>query len=221
MIDSSTSERYYRESHQAICDLITEENEHLQVPACPGWTLRDLLAHVTGVLQDFVAGNTSGAPGPDWTAAHVERFRGAHLESVKSAWRAALDQAGPVFRRMGDQLLPDIVTHELDVRGAVGNTEDRDTSRLGAAVDVLLSWGNRHYSSSGIPALMLRLESKSAMLGEGSPEVTITAGLFEASRILTGRRSEAQIRSLDWSADPSPWIDHLSILGKRVTDLVE
>lgn len=221
MIDSSTAERYYRESHQAICDLITVENEHLPVPACPGWALRDLLAHVTGVMQDFVSGNTDGAPGSEWTAAHVERFREVGIESIKSAWRAELDKAGPVFRRMGEQLLPDIVTHEFDVRGAVGDDGARDAARLAAAVGVFLGWGDAHYKNAEIPALELRLDGIARALGEGTPQAAVVISLFEASRMLTGRRSEAQIRSLDWSADPSPWIDHLSLLGRRDTDLVE
>lgn len=221
MINSTTAERYYRESHQAICDLITEENEHLPVPACPGWTLHDLLSHVTGVLQDFVSRNTEGAPGSDWTAAHVDRFRDAHIESVKSAWRAALDQAGPIFRRMGNQLLPDVVTHEFDARGALGNSDERDSARLNAALDVLIQWGDAYYRNAALPPLELRLNGMVRNLGDGEPEAVIDTDPFTASRVLTGRRSEAQIRELDWSADPSPWISSMSLLGKRDTDLHE
>lgn len=221
VIDSSTAERYYRESHQAICDLITEENEDLPVPACPGWTLRDLLAHVTGVMQDVVSGNTAGAPGPEWTAAHVDRFRDAQIESIKSAWRAALDQSGSLFRRMGDQLLPDIVTHEFDVRGALGNTDAREEARLVASVEVMASWGDAHYKSEDIRALELRTNRKTYALGFGAAKASVEAELFEASRVITGRRSPEQIRSLHWSTDPTPWIDHLSMLGSRDTALVE
>lgn len=221
MIDSSTAEQYYRESHQAICDLITPDNEHLPVPACPGWTLHDLLAHVTGVMQDFVSGNTDGAPGPEWTAAQVERFRDAHIESIKSAWRASLDQAGPIFRRMGAQLLPDVVTHELDVRGSLGNIEARDSERLAVAVDVLASWGDGYYKSAGIPSLMLRTDRKQYILGDDSPQGEVSATVFEASRVLTGRRSHAQNRALEWSVDPTPWLDHMSTLGSRDNDLIE
>ena len=221
MIDSSTAERYYRESHQAICDLITTENEHLPVPACPGWSLRDLLAHVTGVMQDFVAGNTEGAPGPEWTAVHVARFREAHIESVKSAWRAALDKSGPIFRTMGAQLLPDIVTHEFDMRGALGDAGERGSERLSAAMDVLASWGDGFYRQSGVPAIKIRTDRKHHTIGEGSPQAIVSTTVFEASRALTGRRSETQIRALDWSADPSPWVNQMSMLGKRDTDLAE
>ena len=221
MTDSSTAERYYRKSHQVICDLITPENEHLPVPACPGWTLHDLLAHVTGVMQDFIAGNTEGAPGPDWTAAQVERFRDTRVEAIASAWRASLDHAGPVFRRMGSQLLPDIVTHEFDVRGALGNTDARQSDRLAAAVEVMTSWGDAHYKSAGIPALAIQTDRKYATLGGDVPLATVAASGFETLRFLTGRRSPAQIRALDWSADPTPWLDHMSMLGSRDDDLIE
>src|SRR5690554_5142899 len=150
-------------------------------------------------MQDFVSGNTEGAPGPEWTAAHVDRFQEAGLESIKSAWRAALDKAGPVLRRMGEGLLPDIVTHEFDVRGTLGNTDERESNRLAASLDVLAGWGDAHYRSDGIPALRIRTDRKHYVLGDGSPEVSVTGTVFEVSRVTTGRRSRAQILALDWS----------------------
>lgn len=221
MTDSTITEQYYRQSHQEICTLVTSEDEHLPVPACPDWTLHDLLAHLTGAMQDFINRNTDGAPGPDWTAAHVARFRDTDLASIKLAWQEAIDNAGAVFRHLGGRLLPDVATHELDVRGALGNTEARDTDRLRTATEMLISWGDAHYRNVSMPAIELRFDGKSYAIGEGDPQAVISTSLFEASRVLTGRRSEAQIRALDWSVDPSPWIDHMSLLGRRDTDLVE
>lgn len=221
MTNAVTAERYYRESQEAMCKLITIENEHQDVPACPGWTLHDLLAHVTGALQDFVSNNTEGAPAPEWTATHIERFREAHIEAIKSAWRAALDKAGPVFRRMGDQFVPDVVTHEFDMRGALGNADERGADRLAAAVDVMRSWGSAGYKSAKLPAIEIQTERKSLILGEGLPQASVVTTVFEVSRIFTGRRSSGQIRAMNWSADPTRWLEHMSMLGRRDSDLIE
>jgi hypothetical protein len=58
----------------------------------------------------------------------------------------------------------------------------------------------------------------------GAPAaVTVRATAFDLSRALSGRRSESQLRRLDWSADPDPF---LPLFGSppfsiRATDLDE
>ena len=39
------------------------------VPACPGWRVRDVIAHVTGIYADIVGGNLQGGATDEWTAA--------------------------------------------------------------------------------------------------------------------------------------------------------
>src|SRR5699024_3539453 len=84
-----------------------------------------------------------------------------------------------------------------------------------AALSVLASWGDTRYRNAGIPAIQLRINRNMVMIGDGSPQVSLETTAFKASRILTGRRSTAQIRVLAWSGDASPWLDHFSLLGTR------
>ena len=44
------------------------------VPACPGWSVRDVVAHMTAVAEDWAAGSLAGPPTDEQTAAHVARF---------------------------------------------------------------------------------------------------------------------------------------------------
>ena len=37
-------------------------------PATPGWSLKDVVGHLTGVAADVVAGRMDGAGKPAWTA---------------------------------------------------------------------------------------------------------------------------------------------------------
>lgn len=222
MQNPTHAEVLYRQSQEAILTLVTEETERLPVPACPGWDLRDVVAHLTGALIDLITGSVRGAPGPAWTAGHVERFSARDLFEIRDLWRDAVNfEAAELFANHGLRVLPDIVTHEFDVRGALGQDGAKDEERVHVTFDSITRWLDAAWRADGRPALEVVTETGSRIIGDGEPKATLSGGVFELSRVMTGRRSEAQIRALDWSADPSPWLPHLSMLGRRDTDLVE
>jgi hypothetical protein len=75
-MDARTSADLYRESRERVTTAVQglgPDELDRQVPACPQWSVQDLVAHLTGVAADFVNGNLAGAPMPPWTAV---RFRG-------------------------------------------------------------------------------------------------------------------------------------------------
>ncbi len=68
----------YRSSRlrtEALLRDIDEAAWETPVPACPGWRVRDVLAHLVGVIEDAVAGRISGPPSPEQTAVEVDRHR--------------------------------------------------------------------------------------------------------------------------------------------------
>lgn len=221
MADSISLENLYRESQSAICTLITDQNQHTMIPACPAWTLHDLLAHQVGVLQDVLTGNMDGAPGNAWTSAQVERFRHNDIDELRTIWADTVDKAGPLFQHAGTRLLPDVVTHEFDVRGALSNTDRRNAAGLPIILTVLQGWKLPYFQQHNIPAINLVADGVSYLIGEGEPGVVLTTSMYEASRVFTGRRSFRQIRALDWSSDPEPWLEHLSVLGQSEQDVLE
>lgn len=217
------AERLYRESQEAILSLVTDGNQETPVPACPGWTVKDVIAHLTGALIDLSTGNTNGAPGPDWTATHVERYRESNLKEIADTWREAADspEAKSLYGKMGAHLLPDVVTHEFDVRGALGNVDNRDSAGLHAIYPVVIGWLDGAFEKKNLPAITISSEVDPVVIGDGMPQSTLVSTLFELSRVFTGRRSVAQVAAMDWSVDPAPWVANLSVLGQRDTDLFE
>lgn len=217
------AEHLYRESQEAILSLVNESNQDTPVPACPGWSAKDVIAHLTGALIDLSTGNTEGAPSPAWTASHVERYRDSSLEAIASALRDAADSpaAKSLYGKIGVHLLPDVVTHEFDIRGALGNGDNRESAGLQAIYPVVTGWLNGAFEKKGLPAITISSEVDPVVVGEGMPQATLVSTLFELSRVFTGRRSVAQVAAMDWSVDPAPWASNLSVLGQRDTDLVE
>ena len=49
------------------------------MPTCPGWTVKELFAHVSGVAADVLAGNIAEAGTEPWVAAQLDEPRGPQL----------------------------------------------------------------------------------------------------------------------------------------------
>ncbi len=199
------------------------------VPACPEWSVGDLLAHLAGVAADA---STSGffadamhawrdpsvaAARDGWTADHVEQHARPSLELV----RHRLEERGArlVFElRHGtppvtgspdwgvSAPLSDLAAHIADLREALGQEPDRGSpvTRFGFAS--YRAWLHQRLLETGLPALVLRDGTKEWTVGEGPPAGCITADRYELFRMLSGRRSADRIAGYDWTTDPAPYL---------------
>jgi uncharacterized protein (TIGR03083 family) len=117
-----------------------EEHGDRVVPACPDWTVRQLVGHLVGVPEDILTGNMSGVTTSAWTAAQVARHEGKSLSELADSYASTGQVFDDVLPRIAapsnSQMVMDAVTHELDLRDALGDSGARDS----VAVDVGLRW---------------------------------------------------------------------------------
>ncbi len=224
----------YEDTRARIVELVSDLDataDEIDVPACPGWSVKDVVAHLTGNCTDVLNGNIVGVATPEWTGAQVAARRDWKLGDVLAEW----NDVAPKFASMldvfpgayGRQSLGDLVVHEHDLRGALGSPGARDGAALDIAIDVVTRFvAGTGAHVLGLGPLEVRAGSKTWILGTGTrvdgdndtwrdavgsgtppPEVTsppvatVTATSFEWFRAITGRRSARQIRSFDWSGD--------------------
>jgi uncharacterized protein (TIGR03083 family) len=110
----------YQQTMDRITELVSAPGASADaaVAACPGWSVRDVLAHLAGVAQDWAAGRRAAPPTDAQTAAQVARFDGRGVDDILRAWDdAARDALGrPGLRdsagvqSISDQLLRMLVT---------------------------------------------------------------------------------------------------------------
>ena len=187
------------------------------VPACPAWSVRGVVAHLTAVAEDVLEGRLTGPPSDEQTAAQVARFRDRDLSEILSRW----NELAPSFEEMidGFQVWPavlDVASHEQDIRGAVGEAGARDSDVICIGADRLLTWLE--------PSVPLRIEVEDAWWDvgpEGDEKVVLRTDRFEAFRWRLGRRSRAQLTAMDWTGDPSRILDDLVIFGPAAADINE
>jgi uncharacterized protein (TIGR03083 family) len=212
----------YRDGRARFAALVRDLSEDeltAPVPACPGWKVRDVVAHLAGVAEDVVTGNTAGAPGSDWTAAQIRRGAGRPVAELLEQWdeHAAVVEAKLAANPNRWSTPLDVATHEQDVRGAVDRPGARDNATIRALTGGLVGW-----LDVAAPLLVRIGDGDEVRVGpeDGEP-VVLSTTRFEAFRWRLGRRSRRQLAAMDWSGDPEPFLDHLYVFGPSPTDIAE
>jgi hypothetical protein len=112
----------YRSARQRFVEAVRAlDDEQLQtpVPATPGWTLHDLLAHLVGIAADMSCGPLDGAPGDEWTARHVKERRHRSVGELVTEWELlgpTVESSLVKVRVDAPNLAADVVVHEGDMR---------------------------------------------------------------------------------------------------------
>jgi uncharacterized protein (TIGR03083 family) len=184
----------------------------LAVPACPGWTIRQVIAHLAGVAQDIVALNLETKGTRPWADAQVERLGERSIDDLLDLWGRSLDAVSANLALASDpgvcQLVFDTLTHEHDIRGALGEPGSRAGDlAFKAALGFVTTMGDQFIRQAELPTLRLTTPTiGSVQLGDphaARGHVALSVSDFEALRAFGGRRSVAQLRALPWDGDPT------------------
>ena len=211
----------YRQSLGRILTLVHNGNANTPVEACPGWTVRDVIAHGLGVLTDLSAGKLDDASSDTWSAGHIERAGKRSLSDLTAEWHQRANTSPGVFQELGAVLVADLVTHEFDIKQALGNRQGRDLAVVRTVAVFYLNALDHAWRAYGVPALRIVTEDKPLDIGGDAPKAEVEMSWWEITRVVSGRRSPEQVRALTWTASPDPWLDVLFVFGPRETPLIE
>lgn len=218
----------YRAAREAVAELVrTLGPAQLQasVPACPGWSVHDVVSHLTGVATDVVNGQARGAPDDERSTAHVAERAGTPTSIVLREWERSASQFEAVLSKShSSDLAPvfDIAVHEHDIRGALGLPGNRDGELIDLAVGHTTQLWLSKIESAGLDTVVIVDDVGSVIAGGADAPVTFRASRFEFFRAAFGRRSPAQIeRRFNGADDPSPYVPLLCLLGPAKADIIE
>ena len=109
--------RNLRERMMGLLRSQPDEAGEIQVPACPAWTVRQLVAHMVGVPDDLLAGRLDGVASEAWTAAQVGRLGTLPLEALADLSGGSVVELGD-FASLPDRLAASAVEAFDRKRGA-------------------------------------------------------------------------------------------------------
>lgn len=200
---------------QELAGSLPPEDLGRQVPGCPEWSVKDLVAHLTGIAADAVAGNLGDIGGREWTAAQVSARRERPLPDIFAEWNevasqieATMDGLHPTI---AGSFVGDIITHEHDLRDALENRDARDTDGVILAGAFYAREFGKRLKGAGLPTITLNAGDHEWTAGVEEPVGTVRAPLFEMLRGLTGRRTSDEVKGFDWSIDAAPYLEIFSM----------
>ena len=198
------------------------------VPACPGWTVADVIRHLLGLTDNWLTADLEIYASPEWTSRQVEAWSSAPLDELFAEWTergdrfaAMLDDLaavetlpevvttviGPVpTKTFGGGILGDLTQHCYDVASALEAempdplaTIPMQTRRLTGRVH--LQWKPAGHEPVRIVS---EEEGELGVIGGKEADVTLTAPTIDLFRSMGGRRTAEQIQALDWNPTPPP-----------------
>jgi len=214
----------YLDSQRRVIDLVSPLSAaelERRTPACPLWSVHDVLAHLAGCSASFAGVPSDGEPGsPAWTQAQVERRRGRTVAELAAEWQQHLPAIGqlPLSSRSWLPILHDALSHEADIRGAIG-APMLPADALAAAWPLLTKPIQGRLAPLG--TVLLELDEQLIPIGDGSPGLEVAATQFDFWRAWFGRRSRAQMRGWVRAGDPDRFAELLPVFPARDTDLIE
>ena len=219
-VDALDLARFYRETRQRLTALVSELDAAAlatPVPACPGWSVADVIGHLAAIPEDALAGRLTGPPSEEETAAQVARYRGRPMARTLAGWT----DLGQQFEELVSAFkvwpaVIDVASHEQDIRGAVGQPGARDTEVIRVLADWLIA-----RLPSPVPMCVTVEDAEIRVGPAGDPVLGLRTTRYQAFRWRMGRRSRGQLAALDWSGDPAPVLDHLVIFGPAPADIIE
>lgn len=203
----------YAAIHERIADIISDDICHRPVPACPGWRIHDVVAHLSGLCEDWVDHRLDGYATEGWTAAQVARHKDRSCAQILAQWADSLSSFSHVHEPLFGSpparwAFGDAVVHEADIRGALDRGRAPDAAVTLALDGMMTRWHREVLHRAGMPALHVQSDEHDWWLGEPDDPhaVVVEVPQYEVFRALTGRRSEGQVRAWIWSSDPEPYI---------------
>ncbi|GAA1138994.1 uncharacterized protein (TIGR03083 family) [Kitasatospora gansuensis] len=177
------------------------ELAEVAIPACHGWTVRDLVAHLVDVCRQVTEGIQVlplRDPDPDNEAGVAE---------LLERWAELVELLPPLTEGLyGHIMTMDALTHELDLRRALGEPVPVDHPAYPASLDLLALGMGLTVAELGLPALRVRSDGQEWLVGPGEPGVTVSGHHHDVFRSLSGRRTLDQIAALSWSGPAARWL---------------
>lgn len=204
----------YRRARRAFLAVIEGSDPEVEVTACPGWRVRDVLAHVSGIASDFLSGRLPAGDVNRWTAEQVDQRRGMTVDDLRVEW----DLNAPGFEYAlahalaggAPRFAADVVSHGFDVATVVGRPGERQAPHVDEALTTFAVMLGERLDREGRGGVSIQAGSIRLAAGSAGPVAALSGPPFEILRALSGRRTEAELAAMRWTGERDTVLDLLS-----------
>lgn len=214
----------YEQTRGRVIAVSKDLDPALPVPACPGWTVHDVVSHLVGLAVDVATARVDGYAGDAWTAQQVGARSGHTMSDLFDEWDQVLPQFLEINRDLAASDLPekinhvlgpvpttsfesafhvDLIHHEHDLLGAAGIPRRVALHADISAMRAQLTNVRLQFSAHRLPTLRLSPSDadRDWEIGSDTPVAWVSGSAIDFLRSFGGRRTFAEIHSLEWSGE--------------------
>jgi uncharacterized protein (TIGR03083 family) len=236
----------YKAGQQRVSAFVADKDPDRIVPACPDWSVTDVVRHLAGISSDATNLVFDGFASDEWTDAQVSSRRQMSMDQVLDEWDSTIDTAVETFGKVEELEIPDtidsalgpmpkrvlpatavsdILHHEFDIRNAFGDTSGRDLLEVHQMAGGHVRSLRPYFAMRGLPTI--RIESTDAgegwNVGRDEPVAVGRSTSFEILRGIGGRRTRDEMLAWEWEGDAEQFVDAMILphLSMRTESLNE
>ena len=175
------------------------------VPACPSWTVFDLMAHVVSMPAAIGRGESPPGTVTEWLQSLVEARRDQDIADLTEEWLSLDGAIAAILNGPGGVLFGDLAVHEHDLRGAVG-APDHAALEVDVMLPRTLAGFAKPLRNAGLGAIEVRHENRTWRSHDSEPAWTLDVTPWEAVRAVNSRRTADELRELPHGGDVEPYL---------------
>lgn len=165
------------------------------VPACPDWTVSDLVAHCVSMPAAIGAGDLPTGSIDDWLRGLIEARRGLPIDETIDEWLAVDDAIASMLDGPGAVLFGDLAVHEHDLRSAL-HAPDHDALEVQFVLPRTLAAFATPLRDAALGSIVVRHEGEEWRSHDAEPGLILEVSPWEAVRIVNSRRTAEELRAL-------------------------
>lgn len=175
------------------------------VPACPLWTVLELIAHVVSMPAAIANGESPPGSIGEWLQSLVEARRSQNVGELTAEWQSLDDAISAILSGPGAVLFGDLAVHEHDLRGALGAPDHRALEVVVMLPRTLAGFA-APLRNAGLGAIEVRHDNRIWRSHDSEPGWTLDVNPWEAARAINSRRTADELRELPHGGDVEPYL---------------
>lgn len=205
----------YARTRERVIDLLAavpDDELGRVVPACPAWTVHDLLAHVVSIPAALSAGRLPTGEIGDWLAELVAERTEQPAGALADEWQALDKELDALLTGPSGLLFADLAIHEHDFRGALGRP-DHAALEVEAMLPRTIAAFKGPLQEAGLAPIEVRAGERVWRSHDGEAGWTLVVDPWTAVRALNSRRTAGELHALPCFGDAR---DYLPILDAHL-----
>ncbi|MCD9624997.1 maleylpyruvate isomerase N-terminal domain-containing protein [Rhabdothermincola salaria] len=175
------------------------------VPACPDWSVTDLVAHCSGLPAALSSGDVPGGELQAWLDGLVEARRGRSLASLVEEWTSIDEGLRGLLSGGAGLLFDDLAVHEHDLRGAIGRA-DYDALDVDMVLPRTLAGLTAPLEAAGLGSIEARCGVRTWRSHDAPPGWVLVTTPWEVTRAVNSRRTADELRALPHEGEVEPYL---------------